>query len=42
MTRGEPAPGSDTCPRCGFGLFERHCKLVCEQCGIVRDCADPF
>lgn len=31
-----------TCPRCGMGLFRVHCKLVCEQCGVVRDCSDPF
>jgi len=31
------------CPRCeNQSLFKRHCKIVCEQCGTIRDCSDPF
>jgi exosome complex RNA-binding protein Csl4 len=31
-----------SCNRCGAELEERHCKLVCPQHGVIRDCADPF
>jgi hypothetical protein len=23
-------------------MFERHCKYVCPQHGVVVDCSDPF
>ena len=29
------------CDLCGSPLRETHCKLVCDQCGYVRDCSDP-
>ncbi len=32
----------DTCPRCGMDLYRRHCKYVCPQCGVIKDCSDPF
>lgn len=32
------------CPECGQEetVFKRHCKIVCEQCGVLYDCSDPF
>ncbi|MDZ7730311.1 MAG: HVO_2523 family zinc finger protein [Natrialbaceae archaeon] len=30
------------CPRCDADCFERHCKYVCPNHGVVYDCADPF
>jgi len=37
------APSGDTqlCERCGFEMYDRHCKVVCPNCGYLRDCSDP-
>jgi len=29
------------CERCGERMEERKCKIVCANCGFLRDCADP-
>jgi rubrerythrin len=29
------------CERCGEQMEERHCKIVCPNCGHLRDCSDP-
>jgi hypothetical protein len=29
------------CDLCGAPMLDRHCKLVCVQCGYMRDCSDP-
>ncbi len=29
------------CDLCGTSMLDRHCKLVCQGCGYVRDCSDP-
>ncbi|MBI3824763.1 MAG: hypothetical protein HY294_02065 [Candidatus Rokubacteria bacterium] len=29
------------CERCGERMEERHCKIVCNKCGLTRDCSDP-
>lgn len=29
------------CDLCGARMLERHCKLVCPNCGFMRDCSDP-
>lgn len=29
------------CERCGAEMVERHCKIVCPNCGYLRDCSDP-
>lgn len=29
------------CERCGGLMLNRHCKLVCTNCGYQRDCSDP-
>ncbi|THE65621.1 hypothetical protein D8Y22_06730 [Salinadaptatus halalkaliphilus] len=31
-----------TCPHCEAPMFERHCKYVCPQHGVIIDCSDPF
>lgn len=36
----DPAEGTP-CERCGTPLIERHCKLICLNCGFQRDCSDP-
>jgi rubrerythrin len=28
------------CDRCGFEMIERHCKVVCPNCGSRYDCSD--
>jgi predicted RNA-binding Zn-ribbon protein involved in translation (DUF1610 family) len=39
VSEGDAGP---TCPSCGAELFERNCKYVCPQHGVVMDCADTF
>jgi uncharacterized Zn finger protein (UPF0148 family) len=34
--------GGRSCPICDAPTFERHCKYVCPQHGVVVDCSDPF
>jgi len=35
-------PADDTyCWLCNGPVVKRHCKIICEQCGFVRDCSDP-
>ena len=29
------------CERCGHTMYDRHCKVVCPNCGYLRDCSDP-
>ena len=29
------------CDRCGAGMEERKCKILCTNCGYYRDCSDP-
>lgn len=28
------------CDRCGFQMVERHCKVICPNCGARWDCSD--
>jgi uncharacterized Zn finger protein (UPF0148 family) len=28
------------CDRCGFEMIERHCKVICPNCGQRWDCSD--
>jgi rubrerythrin len=28
------------CDRCGFEMIDRHCKVVCPNCGARWDCSD--
>lgn len=30
------------CNYCETPCRKQHCKIVCPNCGIVRDCSDPF
>lgn len=39
-TAGE-AQLAGTCELCGGPVVERHCKIVCLNCGAQRDCSDP-
>lgn len=32
---------TQTCERCGQGMYDRHCKVICPNCGYLRDCSDP-
>lgn len=32
---------SAACEICGAPVLERHCKIVCLNCGYTRDCSDP-
>ncbi len=38
---GSPGDADLRCELCGGPVLERHCKLVCQQCGYQRDCSDP-
>ena len=29
------------CERCGERMEERQCKILCHNCGHMRDCSDP-
>ena len=29
------------CERCGERMEERTCKIICTNCGLLRDCSDP-
>ena len=29
------------CERCGEQMQERQCKILCPNCGHMRDCSDP-
>lgn len=30
-----------TCELCGGPVLDRHCKILCLNCGYQRDCSDP-
>ena len=32
---------NSACELCGGPTLERHCKIVCLNCGFQRDCSDP-
>ena len=35
-------PADDTyCWMCNGPVVKRHCKIICEACGFIRDCSDP-
>jgi len=42
-SRQAPPPGERAvaCELCGAPVLERHCKIVCRNCGYTRDCSDP-
>lgn len=40
--RREPLRTDDTeCWLCGGPVIKRHCKIICQVCGFMRDCSDP-
>ncbi len=38
VERGTPG---HRCELCGGPVLDRHCKVVCVNCGFQRDCSDP-
>ena len=32
---------NSVCDLCGGATLERHCKIICLNCGFQRDCSDP-
>jgi hypothetical protein len=38
---GVPDVDAPVCDLCGARMIERHCRIVCPQCGYTRDCSDP-
>lgn len=30
-----------TCWICGGPVIQLHCKIICRNCGFMRDCSDP-
>ena len=40
MPKTRATPGL-TCELCGGPVLDRHCKIVCLNCGFQRDCSDP-
>ena len=39
-TLKQATPGL-SCDLCGGPVLDRHCKVVCLNCGFIRDCSDP-
>jgi hypothetical protein len=37
----EKLPTPRLCDLCRGPLLERHCKVLCLNCGYQRDCSDP-
>lgn len=35
------APPQRLCDLCRGPVLERHCKVICLNCGYQRDCSDP-
>ena len=43
MVQAPPKPKPmENCVICGSKTYERNCKVVCSNCGYIRDCSDPF
>jgi len=34
-------PEGELCDICGVPMLDVHCKLICRNCGFMRDCSDP-
>ena len=39
--RSVASPEGELCDLCGFPMLDVHCKLICRNCGFMRDCSDP-
>jgi hypothetical protein len=40
-TRDTGLESDDICWCCSGRTVMRHCKIVCTNCGFMRDCSDP-
>ena len=38
---GHEAVREEICDRCGHFMNSIHCKILCPNCGFMRDCSDP-
>jgi hypothetical protein len=36
-----PRADDTYCWVCGTSIVDVHCKIVCQNCGFMRDCSDP-
>lgn len=41
LDRDPPRFDDTHCWVCGAPIVDVHCKIVCQQCGFMRDCSDP-
>jgi hypothetical protein len=41
QTLSSTLPEGERCDICGFPMLDVHCKLICRNCGFMRDCSDP-
>jgi hypothetical protein len=41
IDRGGRIEWRHVCERCGEPMEEQKCKIVCPNCGYLRDCSDP-
>lgn len=32
---------TESCEICSFETIKLHCKIICKNCGFMRDCSDP-
>ncbi len=32
---------TETCEICSSETLKLHCKIICNNCGFIRDCSDP-
>ena len=39
--RSVAPPEGECCDICGVPMLDVHCKLICRNCGFMRDCSDP-
>lgn len=37
----DDSSGVPICDICNSEMFGLHCKLICNNCGYIRDCSDP-
>ena len=40
-SQSHSASEDELCDICGRPMLDVHCKLICRNCGFMRDCSDP-